>query len=207
MKIYKTKQEKRGVYTYPINVQIGDENCKTSYITIKPNENGVTEADIKLLHSLDDSEVYYNNKNMHTTRTDEEKAKIRDFKKKFSDDYLKKNGYKPNKDELEYAIKDAFPVNWNASLDWTLENESGKDKNRLISETCTYMEESDTVSERLFEVMETLTDKQRDVLKLVKLEGYTLTEVSEILGTSIPNTKKHLDKALKYIENNYFKKN
>ena len=54
MKSHKTKQENRGTYTY-----IFDDGTK---ITIKPGEEGVTEEFIKQLHSLDDSEVYYNHK-------------------------------------------------------------------------------------------------------------------------------------------------
>ena len=57
MKSHKTKQENRGTYTY-----IFDDGTK---ITIKPGEEGVTEEFIKKLHSLDDSEVYYNHKNWH----------------------------------------------------------------------------------------------------------------------------------------------
>ena len=58
MKIRKTRQEERSVYRYPVNVADEKGGYRTEYITIRPGENGVTEADIKTLHSLDDSEVY-----------------------------------------------------------------------------------------------------------------------------------------------------
>lgn len=59
--------------------------------------------------------------------------------------------------------------------------------------------------DRLYEVMESMTDKQREVIRMVKLEERTLTEVAAILGTSIPNVKKHLDKAIEHIRNIYYK--
>ena len=57
MKSHKTPQKERGTYTYHF-----DNGTK---VTIKPGEEGVTEEIIKQLHSLDDSEVYYNHKNWH----------------------------------------------------------------------------------------------------------------------------------------------
>ena len=68
MKSHKTKQENRGTYTY-----IFDDGTK---ITIKPGEKGVTEEFIKKLHSLDDSEVYYNHKNWHRPISEKEKQDI-----------------------------------------------------------------------------------------------------------------------------------
>ena len=55
MRIRKTKKEDRMVYKYKTSRGI---------IVIKPGEDDVTEIDIKLLHSIDDSEVYYNLKNL-----------------------------------------------------------------------------------------------------------------------------------------------
>ena len=57
MRNHKTPLKERGIYTY-----IFDDETK---ITIKPGEDVVTEEFIKKLHSLDDSEVYYNHKNWH----------------------------------------------------------------------------------------------------------------------------------------------
>lgn len=45
-----------------------------------------------------------------------------------------------------------------------------------------------------------LTDIQREVYRLVRLEGYTQTEAADLLGTSIPNINKHLKKAQERIE-------
>lgn len=60
---------------------------------IKPGENGVTEMDIKMLHSLDDSEVYFNLKNVRPER----KGLDRKVELKFVNDFTVRHGYEPNK--------------------------------------------------------------------------------------------------------------
>ena len=50
MKTKKTRWDKRGAYTFQFN--------DGTSVTLRPGEDGVTEADIKVLHSLDDAEVY-----------------------------------------------------------------------------------------------------------------------------------------------------
>lgn len=202
MKIRKTRQEKRSDYSYPINVQVGSDKWETKFITIRPGEDGVTEADIKTLHSFDDSEVYYNNKNMHPTKTDEEKAKIKEFETTFIDTFTKQHGYEPNPSYVKDAIKEAFPTNWNLSIDWEMDEDGGADKSRVALAASVEIEHNPAV-DHLYEIMESMTDKQREVLRMVKLEDRTLTEVAAILGTSIPNVKKHLDKAIEHIKNNY----
>jgi DNA-directed RNA polymerase specialized sigma24 family protein len=47
-----------------------------------------------------------------------------------------------------------------------------------------------------------MTDKQKKAMQL-KLEGYSLTETAAIMGTSVPNVKKHLDKAIEFLKNNF----
>lgn len=204
MKIRKTRQDERSIYRYPVDVADGKGGYRTEYITIRPGEDGVTEADIKTLHALDDSEVYYNNKNLRLERTQEEKAGMELWRKQYIERVTSERGYTPSKDEVEDAVKEAFPSNWNLSLDYILENdEEGADKSKVLCEVSVLMEDTDPAAERLYEVMESMTDKQREVLRMVKLEERTLTEVAQILGTSIPDVKKHLDKATQHIRNNY----
>ena len=60
--------------------------------------------------------------------------------------------------------------------------------------------EDETEDEMIRRILWFLTDIQRDVYRLVRLEGYTQTEAADLLGTSIPNINKHLKKALERIE-------
>ena len=55
MKFYKTNSKKRETYTYTFTGVDGKEEK----ITLRLGENGVTEADIKMLHALDDSVLVY----------------------------------------------------------------------------------------------------------------------------------------------------
>lgn len=83
MRTRKTNSNDRATYKYTSCVRNEDGSYSEGTIEIKPGENGVTEADIKMLHSMDDSEVYYNNKNLRPTRTVEEKAEIEAWKEEY----------------------------------------------------------------------------------------------------------------------------
>ena len=60
MRLKKTNKTNRTTYTYAFTDT--DDKGKTFIRkqTLRPGEDGVTEIDIKLLHSLDDREVYIN---------------------------------------------------------------------------------------------------------------------------------------------------
>lgn len=203
MKIRKTRQDKRSTYRYPVQVSDGKGGYRTENRTVRAGEDGVTEVDIRIIHSLDDSAVYYNNKNLRPERNEREKELIENWKKKFIADFKQEFGYDPNKYELKDAVTEAFPKNWNLSLDWEMDDDNGSDKSYIEKAASVELEHSNSKKDRLYEVMETMTDKQRVVLRMVKLEDRTLTEVAKILETSVANVKKHLDKAIKHIKNNY----
>lgn len=84
MKIRKTRQEQRTEYRYPVQVEDGKGGYRVVYNTIRPGdgegEDIVTELHIQTMHSLDDSEVYYNTKNMRPQRSDSMKAEIAEWK-------------------------------------------------------------------------------------------------------------------------------
>lgn len=81
MKIHKTRNDERETYIYRFS-----DGTK---VELNPGEDGVTEVDIKKLHALDDSEVYYNKKNLRPERTKEEKVEIDAWKKEFISDLKK----------------------------------------------------------------------------------------------------------------------
>lgn len=203
MRTRKTNSNDRATYKYTSCVRNEDGSYSEETIEIKPGENGVTEADIKMLHSMDDREVYYNNKNLRPTRTAEEKAEIEAWKEEYIRRFNLKHGYEPNKDDVEYAAEEHFPRNYNLSLDFDADGELEVDKSHLaeaLSTTDDYGFSADDHgfewSEEMEHALSKLTDKQRQVICLMFVDGYLQSEIASMLGISSAGVKKHLDKAL-----------
>lgn len=203
MRIHKTNQKDRGVYKYTTTQRTEKGEYVEKIIVIKPGENGVTELDIKMLHSLDDSEVYNNLKNARPKRTEKEKAEIEKWKDKFIRNFAARYGYKPNKYIIKYAVKDAFPRNYNLSLDFDADGDIDPDKRLIASIADKESDEKFEWSERMEGVLSLLTDKQRLVINLMFVDGYKQSEIAELMNISSAAVKKHLDKAKEIIKNNF----
>ena len=203
MKIRKTNKKDRGVYKYTTTERTEKGAYVEKTIKLKPGENGVTELNIKMLHSFDDSEVYYNLKNVRPERTKEEKAEIEKWKQKFVSDFTARHGYEPNKYIIKDAVKDAFPRDYNLSLDFDADGDIDPDKRLIASISDKESDEMFEWSERMEEVLSLLTDKQRLVINLMFVEGYTQSEIADLMNISSAAVKKHLDKAKKIIKNNF----
>ena len=203
MKIRKTRQDEREVYQYSFQVRTEKGEYIEKTITLKPGENGVTEMDIKMLHSFDDSEVYYNLKNVRPERTKEEKAEIEKWKQKFVGDFKERYGYEPNKYIIEDAVNDAFPRYYNLSLDFDADGDIDPDKRLIASISDKESGEMFEWSERMEEVLSLLTDKQRLVINLMFVDGYKQSEIADLMSISSAAVKKHLDKAKEIIKNNF----
>lgn len=198
MRIRKTRQDQRRNYIY----QFADGHKDV----ITAGENGVTEIDIKMLHSRDDSEVNNNLKNMKPDRTEDEKEEIKRWKDKYIEDFEEEYGYKPNKEDVEYMANEVFPKNYNLSLDYDHEGELDSDKKAISYETSTCDDYSEIISpwsEQMEELLNELTAKQRQVVQLMYVEGYKQSEIAKMLGISSAGVKKHLDKAKAFIKKNY----
>ena len=203
MKIRKTNKKDRGVYKYTTTERTEKGAYVEKTIKLKPGENGVTELDIKILHSMDDSEVYYNLKNIRPERTKEEKAEIEVCKQKFVGDFKERHGYEPNKFIIEDVVNDAFPRNYNLSLDFDADGDIDPDKRLIASISDKESDEMFEWSERMEEVLSLLTDKQRLVINLMFVEGYKQSEIADLMSISSAAVKKHLDKAKEIIKNNF----
>ena len=204
MRLRKTRQEERTTYTYTFTNADGNEER----VTLKPGENGVTEADIKMLHSFDDSEVYYNLKNLRPKRTEEEKAEIEKWKKEYINNATKERGYAPTDDEVKEAIKEMFPSNYNLSLDYVFGNDDSDtdmDKSRILHQVATSTEEKVDSPEtlRIRELLSKLSEKQKNVVQKVWFEEMSFTEVAKETGTSPANIKQTYDRAIAYLRKNY----
>ena len=203
MRIKKTDQNERGVYQYSFQIRTENGEYATRKVVLKPGEYGVTELDIKMLHSMDDSEVYYNLKNARPERTKEEKAEIEVWKQKFISDFTKRYGYEPNKYIIEDAVNDAFPRYYNLSLDFDADGDIDPDKRLIASISDKESGEMFEWSERMEEVLSLLTDKQRLVINLMFVDGYKQSEIADLMSISSAAVKKHLDKAKEIIKNNF----
>ena len=175
MKSHKTPQRERGTYTYHF-----DDGKK---VTIKPGVEGVTEEFIKKLHSLDDSEVYYNHKNWHRPISEKEKLDIKEWEEKHPGE--------------------KYEEVWNLSIDSIFDEDGNQDKCIYLADNTTIEEETTDEVDRLREVVSKMTEKQQRVYELHFIEGYSLTEVAAITNTSIPSVHKHKEKILKFIKENF----
>ena len=195
MKIRKTRSDERTMYVY----RFADE----TKVELKPGKDGITEVDIKKLHALDDSEVYYNNKNLRPERTKEEKAEIDAWKQEFISDFIKSHGYEPNEDMLKGEAEERFPRNYNLSLDFDNDGDIDPDKRLIATIKSKDMNEEFEWSEHMEDILSLLTDKQRLVIKLMYVDGYKQSEIADLMNISSAAVKKHLDKAKETIKNNF----
>lgn len=163
MKFRKTRKEERGVYRYPISVEDGKGGYREEYITIRPGEDGVTEMDIKSLHALDDSEVYYNIKNSRPQLSDEEKAAIKEWEDKHPGEEV--------------------PKNWNLSIE-SLEDEGiSQDKSRILADVSySPFEDVSPEVDRLREVVQMLTPEQQEIYRRVFINEEPAQDVAKDMG-------------------------
>lgn len=183
MNYRKTRIEERGTYTY--------EFTNGNKVELIPGENGITELDIKKLHSIDDSEVYNNSKNLRPNRTAEEKEKIKEEKKLFIEKFKLEYGYEPEKSLIDDHINNVFPRNYNISLDAELVNQDKSSiENKIIRQ------EEFEWSDKMIMALETLTQKERIVIIDYFENGLKKKEIAEKLGISNAAVTKHYNKAL-----------
>ncbi len=187
MRIKKTRQCEREVYRYPLSIEDGCGGYKNGYIILRPGVDGVTEEMIKLLHAMDDSEVYNNVKNGHPQISGKQRGD--------------KKEWEPNHPGEKYMM------NWNLSLDYVFENLDDKstDKSLVLSKASynPFEDVSDQI-ERLREIVdEKMTERQREAYKLIGILGYSRTEAAQIMKVSIKVAKTHYDKAIDCIRKNF----
>ena len=114
MKFRKTPADKRSSYTFRFN--------DGSTFTVQPGEDGVTEADIRMLHSFDDAEVYNNLKNSRPELTKEEKAAKRAWESAHPGEKYQRNWnlsydyFQKENDENMPPTKATLP--WNQVRQW-----------------------------------------------------------------------------------------
>lgn len=174
MRTKKTPQSKRSIFRYEF--QSGDD------VIIRPGENGVTDELIKILHSMDDSEVYNNNKNTYPPTTKKERQTLNEWKIAH-----------PN-DEYQAAS--------NISIDFCMENEQLEEARAVLNEISTTDRELSTEIMRLKELVENLSPLEKSIYKSVVLKEKTYSDTADELNISISDVHYHITKIKEYIKNN-----
>lgn len=199
MKFHKTPQKQREVYHY----EFYDADGRKETYTIRPGEDGVTEVDIKRVHALDDSEVYYNLKSRHPSDTDQIKAQKAAWRERYAVDFELAYGYRPCAKDISAAVGDAFPENWLASLDELMDGDDGYgDKSAALADL--YLDETSDASlplERLQEIITTLPAKEQIVYQRVLIEGEKKCAVAADLGLSDVRVSQIAQKIKAFIAN------
>jgi len=149
MRLKKTKQTERTTYTYTFSNTDENGNHFISKQILCPGEDGVTEMDIKMLHSMDDHEVYINIKNLRPNMTDEEKAEQAAWVERFKTDFLIRNGYEPSKDDVKAAVSERYPKNWVMSIDQFESDDDGgdtSDRHTELADPNAFIDPDDSLS-------------------------------------------------------------
>lgn len=183
-KVRKTPTNERGIYRY--------HSVDGTVYALVPGEDGISALDIELLHKLDDSEVYYNNKNLRPKRTKEEKAMINEWKQNYIKQFKEEYGYEPNDVDVNYAVEEVFPRNYNLSIN---NDDINFDKSELGLLASSQEMEAEDWSDKMMDAMDEMTDKQREVIQFMFVDGLKQNEVAEKLGVSAAAVNKHFNKA------------
>ena len=209
MRLKKTNQTNRTTYTYTFTDTDDKGKAFIRKQTLRPGEDGLTELDVKLLHSLDDHEVYSNIKNMRPPVTDEQKAERAAWLQTFKADFLNKYGYETTEDVIADAIEERYPKNWNLSLNIHESDDDGSDTTDHHSELAdpnAAIDEEDKLPadvQRMREIVSTCTDKQQEAYRLVYIEGLTETEAAKVAGCSQSAIKQRLNGVIDKIKSNF----
>lgn len=173
MRYYKTRWNKRTTFTYHF--------YKGPDVTIRPSEEGVTEAWIKDCHASDDAEVYNNLKNARLEPTAEKKAQRKEWEESHP-------GEKADK-------------NWNISLDSFTSSDDGDstaDRHTELADLKVHIpfEDEPADVERLHDILAGLSQRQQTIYRQVYLEGRSNVEVAEELKISEATVRKDRKKII-----------
>ena len=179
----KTYQDDRMTYSY--------EFADGDKYTLEIDKDGITEADIKLLHSLDDSEVYNNCKNARPGRTKEEKDIIKAWRENFIEEFKNNHGYEPQKSDVDYYENEEFPRNYNLSLDADLVNSDKSAIENMVLKNTEF-----EWSDEILTAFEILTNNEKLVIEKIYLENMKKKDIADEMGISNAMVTKYHKRAL-----------
>lgn len=175
----KTPMSQRKVYKY----YDANERCVA---TIHPgDDNQVSEIHIKILHSMDDAEVYNNRKNSITAPVSGKAH------------------------HLNVCVDSPRSSQWVLSLEW-MEDEAlmgNTEHRKLLAQA--YNDETqrrhDVRKELLYEAVDCLTDAEQRLFRQYYIENMTQPEIAKIEGISIPAVQKRRKKLINHLKEIIFK--
>ena len=172
--------EKNPVFTY--TTDSGKKIVLRPGMASPLDGRAVTAEDIHNLINMYNSEVRNNLKNAHAPLTPEQKEEVREWEEKHPGERC--------------------PLGWNTSLDnFSDDDDSDADRSEYMGKLCSSSENPEV--ERLLEVIEELSDLQRESLILVERDGFTLQQVAKMKGCSVNNISKAVIRAKNYIRENF----
>lgn len=174
MKFQKTATNQRSIYVYSFI----DEKGMRTLISIEEGKDDVTAEHIKLLHALDDAEVYNNIKNSKPSIQEWEKPAIEEWKHKHPNDEL--------------------PKRWNISINEMVGSDENVEREEFISASSIEDEESD-VMRCLHELYETFSELQKEIYNKVFIEGMSYSAVAKERGKSEASVRKVANRIKKII--------
>lgn len=174
----KTPQNERSTYTYVERNKDNKGQWHTERITLHPGENGVTELDIKRLHTADDAEIYNNIKNS--------KRPVEGWEKPLIEEWQRQH---PHEDP---------PKRWCMSIESLSESDDGDDYGdtaSILSEfACSDEETVSPAVERLREIVASCTPLQQATYQKVVMEGFPMSAVAKQDGISEAAIRHRMEK-------------
>ncbi len=176
MRLKKTNSNQRRTYSYSYI----DEKGRKVLSELVPGVSGVTVDHIKLLHALDDSEVYNNIKNA--------KAPLEDWQKEAVENWKQAHPYED------------IPKNWSVSLNAIIsESEDDVEYGTIVADPKTNEVEENTAIERLHVVVSELSMSQQVIYQKYFIEGKTKVQIAkeeEVSEGAIRKTVKKIEEII-----------
>ena len=175
----KTPTSQRKVYKYY------DANERCVAVIHPGDDNQVSEIHIKILHSMDDAEVYNNCKNKTTTPVS---GKAR---------------------HVDVCMGFPYSSYWVLSLEW-LEDEAlmgSTEHRKLLAQAYSDEEQRrhDVRKELLYEAVDCLPDAEQRLFRQYYIEDMTQPEIAKLEGISVPAVQKRRKKLINHLKEIIFK--
>lgn len=198
----KKSHKERATYIYKFHESEtvnGKVHEYTEEIEIIPNEDGVTEDNIKAIYSAEDSEVYYNLKAKRPQRTAEEKQRIAAWKADYIRKFEVEHGYEPHPADVNDAVDEMFPKNWSTSLDEILDGDgdddrAAGDKSSILAKAYRSSDSEPGAVEMMDEIAATWSESWQEIYWRVFRNGETIVSIARERNVTEGAVRKTLNK-------------